>query len=68
MEKSKHKNQEFNIKKFMESEEYVQKNKKLKEDINSFPLKIDYSCFKKTPQEKNLLAQAKYDYKNNPKR
>lgn len=56
---------ENTLKDFIDSEEYILRNKKLQEEINAFPVNIDYSCFKKTPQEKMELKELKANYKLN---
>ena len=59
-----------NIKKFMETNEYQNKRAAMQAEINSYPIDIDRSCFKKTLAEKEQLATAKMNYKiwlkNNP--
>lgn len=62
------KQKEESILKMMESEEYISKNKRLLEEINSYPVDIDRSVFKKTPEEKDELKKLKYEHKHNPKR
>lgn len=63
-----YKKKEEGILKMMESEEYISKNKNLQKEINSFPVLIDRSVFKKTQEEKNELKKLKYEYKHNPQR
>lgn len=49
---------------FLQSEAYFQKRREIMREINSYPIFIDRSVFKKTPAEKIALANAKSSYKN----
>lgn len=55
---------DHSLKKFLESQEYQHKRKKINDEINSERVDIDYSVFKKTDEEKAQLANAKIQYKN----
>ena len=43
---------------------YEQRNEALKKYINSFPLVIDRTVFKKTKKEKELVNKVKLEFKN----
>lgn len=43
---------------------YEQRNEALKKYINSFPLVIDRTVFKKTKKEKELVNKVKLQFKN----
>lgn len=58
---------DFNIKTFMQSAEYQQKRYAIQREINSTPVIIDRSVFRKTKEEKEALAIAKLTYKNKHK-
>lgn len=47
------------------NEAYNANRQALQKHINSFPLNIDRSCFRKTEEEKVKLKIAKYICKNN---
>lgn len=55
--------QDLNIKRWLESEAYEKKKAEVIREINSNRLVIDYSVFKKTPEERMKLANMKADYK-----
>ncbi len=57
-----------NLKTFMESGEYLHKRTLIQQEINNYPVKIDYSCFKKTIEEKVKLANEKLKYKQRIKK
>lgn len=46
---------------------YEKKNQELKRQINSYPLSIDRSVFKKTKEEKELVNNLKIKFKNRNK-
>lgn len=54
-----------NIKQWLESAAYERQKEILRKEINSNRLEIDYSVFKKTKQERALLATLKAAYKAN---
>lgn len=47
--------------------QYEQRNEQLKKYINSFPLVIDRTVFKKTKKEKELVNKVKLQFKNRQK-
>lgn len=47
--------------------QYEQRNEALKKYINSFPLVIDRTVFKKTKKEKELVNKVKLQFKNKQK-
>lgn len=45
---------------FLESEEYAKKRAEINREINSYPVTIDYSTFKKSKEEKEKTLTMKW--------
>lgn len=56
---------DLNIKQWLESDAYQRKKEELSREINSHRRVIDYSVFKKTPEERMKLATMKAQWKEN---
>lgn len=52
-----------NVRTWLASEEYQRRKLELNKEINSYPVKIDRECFKKTPLERELAKIAKSEWK-----
>lgn len=55
---------DFNLRRFLQSDTYYQKRAQLHYEINSRKLIIDRLAFRKSVEEKVKLANAKAKYKN----
>lgn len=56
---------EFNIKAYLETNDYKMKKEALSKWINKDKVFIDRVCFKKTDLEKEICKKAKSDFKKN---
>ncbi len=56
--------EEFSVSKYMETEDYRQKNEIIKNEINKHKVEIDRSVFIKSEKEKLELKKIKKNYKN----
>ena len=52
---------------WLETEEYLTKKKELSREVNSYVFNIDYSVFKKSPEEKEKLWNKKWTNKQERK-
>ena len=50
---------DMSVKEFLESPAYLREKEKLQREINSYPLVIDRSVFKKTKEEKDKTLEMK---------
>ncbi len=64
MKEKKEKVGEFNVSKYMETEDYRLKNETIKNEINLHKVEIDRSVFIKTNLEKLNLKKIKKSYNN----
>ena len=64
MKDKKEKVGEFNVSKYMETEDYRQKNEIIKNEINLHKVEVDRSVFIKTVKEKLELKQIKKKFNN----
>lgn len=53
---------ELNIKAWLDSPAYEEQKGVVKREVNRYPVKIDYKCFEKTPEEKLKLKVMKANW------